>query len=238
MAFCKYCGTQYPDGGTCTNPACAGANQTPAVNQNTNPFAQTEPSAQPPKKNSKGVLIALAIVVVLIIASVVLLVIVLNNKKKDDKKKADSHKSAVELYAENRYDKNGFATVSELTMLEDVYKEYKKSDDFDDDKDDHKEWISDMKDIDISVDSVKKSDELSDEVLDAAEEYFDYQAYDYDVDIDDIEVSDGYEYKIEFEYKEDDEKDTITQNVCVVKVKGDGWKVITMDAEDLEYYYG
>ncbi len=238
MAFCKYCGTQYPDGGSCTNPACTGANQAPAVNPNTNPFAQTETSAQPSKKTSKGVFIALALVVVLIIAAVVVLVLVLNNKKKDDKKKADSHKSAVESYAENRYDKNGFTTVSELTMLEDVYKKYKKSDNFDDDKDDHKEWSIDMKDMDISVDSVKKVDKLSDDALDAAEEYFEDQAEDYDVDIDDIEVSDGYEYKIKFEYKEDDEKDTTTQNVCAVKVKGDGWKIITMDAEDLEYYYG
>lgn len=243
MAFCKYCGTQYPDGGACTNPACTGANQTPAVNPSVNPFApQGEPSSQPPKKSSKGVLIALALVVVLIIAAVVVLVLLLSNKKKEEeKKKADSHKSAVELYAESMYDKNGLADYSEITMLEDVFKEYKKSGEFDDDKEDYKESISELKEEgieDFSVDSIKKQDKLSEDALDAAEEYFEEQAEEYDVDIDDIEVSDGYDYKIKFEYKEDGEKETYTEYVCAVKVKGDGWKIIEFSAEDLEYYYG
>lgn len=242
MAFCKYCGTQYPDGGACTNPACTGANQAPAVNPSVNPFApQGEPSSQPSKKNSKGVFIALAIIVALIIAAVVVLVLVLNNKKKDDKKKVDSHKSAVESYAESVYDKNGYADLAEITMLEDTYKEYKKSDDFDDDKDDYKESIRDMNENgieDFSVDSIKKQDKLSEDALDAAEEYFEEQAEDYDVDIDDIEVSEGYDYKIKYEYKEDGDKKTVTDYVCAVKVKGDGWKIIEYDAEDLEYYYG
>lgn len=242
MAFCKYCGTQYPDGGACTNPACIGANQAPAVNPSVNPFApQGEPSSQPPKKSSKGVLIALALVVVLIIAAVVVLVLLLSNKKKEEeKKKADSHKSAVELYAESLYDKKGFADGAEITMPDDVFKAYKKSDDYKDDKEDYEDMCKDLEDEDIkiSVDSIKKGDEFSKKALKAAEEYFDEQADDYDVDVDDITVTEGYEYSIKLKIKEDGDTETNTTKISAVKVKGDGWKVITMDAEDLEYYYG
>ncbi len=234
MAFCKYCGTQYPDGGACTNPACPGAN--PAPVSEANPFAQAEASAQPTKKTSKGVFIALALVVLLIVAAVVVIVLLLNNKKKDDEKKKDSHKAVVETYAESTYDKKGFKDNTELSMLDDVFKEYKKSDDYEDDKEDFEYMIEDLSDEDIKVTlkSVKKGDKLSDDALDTAVDYFEEQAYDYDVEIDDIKITEGYEYIIEYQIKTDDEKETSKRNICVVNVKGDGWKVVPYSAKSLE----
>ena len=246
MPFCKYCGTQYPDGGACPNPACPEANKAPESVPAQNPFAQyaqpeqSAQSAQPAKKTSKGVFIALALVVVLIIAAVIVLVLLLGNKKKEEeKKKADSHKAAVETYAESLYDKKGFADGAEITMLDDAFKAYKKSDDYTDDKEDYEDMCEDLEDedIEISVSRIKKGDELSKKALKAAEEYFDEQADDYDIDDDDITVSEGYEYSIKLKITEDGDTETNTTKVCAVKVKGDGWKIINMDAEDLEYYY-
>ena len=237
MAFCKYCGTQYPDGGACTNPACPAANPAPVSEEN--PFTQSE---QPAKKSSKGVYIALALVVLLIIAAVIVIVLFINNKKKEDEKKKEqnSHKAAVETYAEAMYEKEAFSDLMKVTMLEDVLKEYKKSDDYDDNKDDYKDMMEDLEDndIEITVSNIKKGDKLSDDELEAAEEYFDDQAYDYDVDVDDIKVTEGYEYSFKCKYKEDGDTESHKETVCAVKVKGDGWKIISLDADDLYDYYG
>ena len=63
-----------------------------------------------------------------------------------------------------------------------------------------------------------------------AEEYFDY-IYDCSVD-----VTKGYEFKIKLQANDDGDKDTTTQRICVVKVKGEGWKVITTEASYLKDY--
>lgn len=244
MAFCKYCGTQYPDGGACTNPACIGANQAPAVNPSVNPFApQGEPSSQPPKKSSKGVFIALALVVVLIIAAVVVLVLLLSNKKKEDekKKKVDSPKGAIETYVENYYNnKKGFDDYMKVKMPDDVFNEYKKTDKYDYDKNRYKESFnySDSK-LKFSLGKVMKTDKLSEDELNAAEEYFYEMACEYGIDIDeDFEVTKGYEYMYELEIKRSSGKEVEEKIVCVVNVKGDGWKFINLEAYELEDDYG
>ncbi len=226
MAFCKHCGTQYPDGGSCTNPACPGAQQAAAPANNSALDGGFNEAMQQVKKNS-GLIIG---AVIAFIALILIIVFVAGHT---------GAKGAANKYAKNIYKKSGFKSIAKVTMLDDAYKEYKGEDEFDDDKDDFKEFIEEMKDDDIKVKvkSVKKAGKLSGKELKAAEAYFEEQAEDYDVD-DDIDVKKGYEYKIKMKYKEDGDSDTSTRKVCVVKVKGDGWKVISMDADSLKSYYG
>ncbi|MBR3760761.1 MAG: hypothetical protein IKK47_07220 [Ruminococcus sp.] len=220
MAFCTQCGSQYPDGGSCTNPACPGAKQAaaPAGNAFDGGFNEAMDKV---KKNKSTIIGAVVAFIVLILVIVFI----------------SGHtgaKGAANKYAKNVYKKSGFKSVSKVTMLDDAYKEYKKSDDFDDDKDDFKDMIEEMKDEDvkIKVKSVKKGKKLKKAALKGAEAYFEEQAEEYDVD-DDIDVKKGYEYKIKCKVKEDGDSETETTKICVVKVKGDGWKVIPMSADFL-----
>lgn len=226
MAFCKHCGTQYPDGGSCTNPACPGAQQAAAPANNSALDGGFNEAMQQVKKNS-GLIIG---AVIAFIALILIIVFVAGHT---------GAKGAANKYAKNIYKKSGFKSIAKVTMLDDAYKEYKGEDEFDDDKDDFKEFIEEMKDEDIKikVKSVKKAGKLSSKELKAAEAYFEEQAEEYDVD-DDIDVKKGYEYKIKIKYKEDGDSETETEKICVVKVKGDGWKVISMDADSLKSYYG
>lgn len=220
MAFCTQCGSQYPDGGSCTNPACPGAKQAaaPAGNAFDGGFNEAMDKV---KKNKSTIIGAVVAFIVLILVIVFI----------------SGHtgaKGAANKYAKNVYKKSGFKSVCKVTMLDDAYKEYKKSDDFDDDKDDFKDMIEEMKDEDvkIKVKSVKKGKKLKKAALKGAEAYFEEQAEEYDVD-DDIDVKKGYEYKIKCKVKEDGDSETETTKICVVKVKGDGWKVIPMSADFL-----
>ncbi len=226
MAFCKHCGTQYPDGGSCTNPACPGAQQAAAPANNSALDGGFNEAMQQVKKNS-GLIIG---AVIAFIALILIIVFVAGHT---------GAKGAANKYAKNIYKKSGFKSIAKVTMLDDAYKEYKGEDEFDDDKDDFKEFIEEMKDEDIKikVKSVKKAGKLSSKELKAAEAYFEEQAEEYDVD-DDIDVKKGYEYKIKCKVKEDGDSETETEKICVVKVKGDGWKVISMDADSLKSYYG
>lgn len=225
MAFCKHCGTQYPDGGSCTNPTCPGAQQAAAPANNSALDGGFNEAMDKVKKNKSTIIgIVVAVVLCFIIGAFL-----------------GSHtgaKGAANKYAKNMYKKSGFKSVAKVTMLDDAYKEYKDEDEFDDDKDDFKEFIEEMKDDDIKikVKSVKKAGKLSSKELKAAEAYFEEQAEEYDVD-DDIDVKKGYEYKIKCKVKKDGDSDTTTKKVCVVKVKGDGWKVISIDADSLKSYY-
>jgi len=225
MAFCKHCGTQYPDGGSCTNPSCPGAQQAAAPANNSALDGGFNEAMDKVKKNKKHIIGAVLVFVICFVIGAFL-------------GKHTGATGAANKYAKNMYKKSGFKSVAKVTMLDDAYKEYKDEDEFDDDKDDFKEFIEEMKDDDIKikVKSVKKAGKLSSKELKAAEAYFEEQAEDYDVD-DDIDVKKGYEYKIKCKVKKDGDSDTTTKKVCVVKVKGDGWKVISIDADSLKSYY-
>lgn len=221
MAFCKHCGTEYPDGETCPNPTCPGNQQAAAPTGN--PLDGGFSEAMEHVKKNKSVIIGAIVAFIVLVIVIVFL---------------GGHmgaKGAANKYAKNILKKNGFKSVTKVTMLDDAYKEYKKDDDFDDDKDDFKESIEDMKDNDIKVKvkSVKKGKELNKKALKGAKLYFKTQAKTYDVD-DDIEVKKGYEFKIKLKGKYDGETKSTTRKICVVKVKGNGWKVIDKDADRLE----
>ncbi|MBQ8181400.1 MAG: hypothetical protein IJ010_05445 [Ruminococcus sp.] len=222
MAFCKHCGTQYPDGGSCTNPECPGAQQAAAPTNSALDGGFNE-AMEKVKKNS-GVIIG---AVIAFIALVIVIVFIGGHT---------GAKGAANKYAKNMYKKSGFKSVSKVSLLDDAYKEYKKSDEFDDDKDEFKEMIDNMKDNDVKfkVKSVKKGKKLKKDALKGAEVYFEEQADEFDVD-DDIDVKKGYEFKIKVKMKADGESKTTTQKICVVKVKGNGWKVIPESADSLSF---
>lgn len=221
MAFCKHCGTEYPDGGSCPNPACPGAQQAPE--QSGNPLDGGFNDAMEHVKKNMSVIIGAVIAVIVLVIVIVFL---------------GGHmgaKGTANKYAKNSIKKSGFKKITKISMLDDAYKEYKGSDNFDDDKERFEDGIEKLKDNDVKVKikSVKKGKKLSNKALKGAKSYFKAQAKQYDVD-DDIKIKKGYEYKIKMKMKADGEKDTTTLKVCVVKVKGNGWKVIEMDADSLE----
>lgn len=216
MAFCKHCGTEYPDGGSCPNPACPGAQQAPE--QSGNPLDGGFNDAMEHVKKNMSVIIGAVIAVIVLVIVIVFL---------------GGHmgaKGAANKYAKNVFKKNGFKSVTKVTMLDDAYKEYKSDDDFDEDKDAYKDGIEALKDNDckFKVKSVKKSGKLKNKELKEAKKYFKSQADVYDVD-DDIEVKKGYKYKVKVKSNIDGDKSTGTYTIWVVKVKGNGWKVIDKD---------
>lgn len=222
MAFCKHCGSEYPDGGNCTNPACPAAQQQEAAPTG-NPLDGGFNEAMEHVKKNSGIIIGGVIGFIVLVILIVFL---------------GSHtgaKGAANKYAKNFYNKNGFKKVTKVTMLNEAYKEYKDSDDFDDDKDTFKDTIEALKDNDVKVKikSVKKGKKLGSKELKGAKAYFKSQAKEYKVD-DDIEVKKGYEFKIKAKIKHDGETKTTTEKICVVKVKGNGWKVIEQSADALK----
>jgi lipoprotein len=84
-----------------------------------------------------------------------------------------------------------------------------------------------------TIKDIEKGNELTDEQLEYAElSFLDWGDYD-------INVSKGYEYEatVEIIDLEDDYKEIETKKFCVVELD-EGWKVITLSAEELEYFYG
>lgn len=214
MAFCKHCGTQYPDGGSCTNPACPGAQQAAAPANNSALDGGFNEAMDKVKKNSSSIIAAVVAVIVLVL----IITFIAGHT---------GAKGAANKYAKNVFKKNGFKNISKVTMLDDAYKEYKGEDEFDDAKDAHKDGIETLKDNDckFKIKSVKKAGKLSSKELKWAKNYFKDQAEEFDVD-DDIDVKKGFEYKIKVKSNIDGDKSTSTFKIWVVKVKGDGWKVI------------
>lgn len=78
-----------------------------------------------------------------------------------------------------------------------------------------------------------ENEPLSSELLDCAEVYmlYMYDEYEYELDIEE-----GVE--VEFEYSVTGDSDSMSgyQKACLVNVKDDGWKLITLDAESLSNF--
>lgn len=160
--------------------------------------------------------------------------------KKDKEETADASTSIVEDYIEGQTSKSGGKKYYTATLLGDAIKELKDDDEWDDMIEDYNDSMEDMlEDSEIKVKNIDKGDKLSKDELKAAEEYLKNQCDRYDID-DEVSVKSGYEYKVKLKYREDkdDDWETNTQKLCAVEVKGDGWKVIGMEAKYLEEYYG
>lgn len=146
--------------------------------------------------------------------------------------KNDSDKVAND-FAEAVYSSKGGETYYSLYFPDEYIEELKDNDEWEDYIDYYNDDMQeDLEGYKVNVKDVKKGDELTDGQLAAAESYFDDE---FDCD---VKVSKGYEYKLKFEAidTENDEKETDTETICVVKLD-EGWKVIDWSAENLEDEY-
>ena len=143
-------------------------------------------------------------------------------------------------YINNTYSKKGGKTFYSLMLPKAAIKELKEDDDFDDMVDDYNDNIEDLiDDLDGKAtvpkfEKISRKEKMKKSQLNKAEDYFESICEMFDADDDDITVTQGYELKIKTKNKDEDgdvqhEKDII----CVVKVKGDGWKVIPADADSI-----
>ncbi|MCM1006720.1 MAG: hypothetical protein NC485_02130 [Ruminococcus flavefaciens] len=226
MAFCKFCGNEIPEGGTCN---CQGAQNNAAPQQDNNAapvggdqvnnggFDNTVEKA----KNNLPLIIG---GIVGLIVLILVLVFVAGHT---------GAKGAANKYAKAMTKKNGGKTIYSLTLPDDYIKELKDDDKWDDMIDDYKDTMSDRLDeYKIKIKDVKKGKKLKKSALNGAEAYFEKM---YDAD---VTVKKGYEFTIKAQTKdkEDGDKDTNKTKICVVKVKGEGWKVILTSKDNLEDY--
>ncbi|MDD7515758.1 hypothetical protein [Ruminococcus flavefaciens] len=288
MAFCRFCGKQIPDGGSCDCSASKAAAEVKETAENEansvqekvenaaenvkneaekavenvkeavsevkedaekagNGFKQIngndiakkvdglagEISENLPggmKNNKSAVYIAAGVVLVLFICLLCLIF-------------GGGAKSAVKKYINSASDKRGGKTYYSLTLPKAAIKELKDDDDFDEMVDDFNDMVEDaiyeLEDDQTmpKFDKIVKKTKLKNSDLKNAEGYFEAQCELYDADDDDIEVTKGYEMKVKTKAKDEDgDADYEKLIVCVVKLKGDGWKVIPSSAKNLKYY--
>lgn len=149
-------------------------------------------------------------------------------------------KGTAKKYINNTYSKKGGKTFYSLMLPKSAIKELKDDDDFDDMVDDYNDRIEDLiDDLDGKAtlpkfEKISRKEKMKKSQLNKAEDYFESICDMFDADDDDITVTQGYELKVKTRSKDEDgdvqhEKDTI----CVVRIKGDGWKVIPADADSI-----
>ena len=152
-------------------------------------------------------------------------------------------KGAVKKYVKCASNKKGGKTMIELTLPDSVIKELKDEDEYEDRVDSYNEMIEDMiddledKETLPKFDKITRQEKLKKSDIRHAENYFEELCDDYDADDDTIKITKGYEMRVKTKNKDEDgdtEHDKST--LCVVKVKGEGWKIIPMSADELDYY--
>lgn len=182
-------------------------------------------------KNNKGVVYAVLVAVVVIFILLLCLIC------------GGGAKSAVKKYVKAASDKHGGKAMYSLTLPESVIKELKDDDEFKDLVDNYNEMVEDMiddlddKETMPKFDKIVRKEKLKKSELKSAEKYFESKCEKYGADDDDIKVVKGYEMKVKTKCKDED-GDTEYEKayICVVKLKGDGWKIITTSADGLSYY--
>lgn len=151
--------------------------------------------------------------------------------------------STVKKYIKASSDKHGAKTMYSLTLPKRVIKELKSDDEYEDMIDNYNDMVEDM--IDDLEDKetlpqfykITRKEALEKSELKMAEKYFEHICDKYDADEEGIRVTKGYEMKVKTRHKDEDgkkEHDKVT--LCVVKLKGDGWKVIPTSVSGLSYY--
>ena len=152
-------------------------------------------------------------------------------------------KGAVKNYIKSASNKKGGKTYYSLTLPKTVINELKDDDEYDELIEDFNDMVEDeIDDLEDDAtmpkfDKITKQEKLKNSDIKHAEKYFEKMCERYDVDDDDIEITKGYEMKVKTKQKDEDgdtDHDKVT--LCVVKIKGDGWKVIPMSADGLDYY--
>ena len=220
MAFCKFCGKEIPDGSVCSCQSNNAAQVNfPAGNPAPMAANNNGDAGIPLDKVKKNLPLIIAGVVAFLV--LVLVLIFIGNHT--------GAKGAANKYAKALTKKSGGKAYLSLTLPDDVIKEMKDDDEWKDAVEDYNDGMSDLlDDVKIKVKSVKKGSKLNKKALKGAEAYWEDQG------ADDPKAKKGYEFKIKLQKKEDGDKDTNTTKICVVKFKGEGWKVIPLDADYLK----
>ena len=151
--------------------------------------------------------------------------------------------SAVKKYIKSSYEKRGAKTMYSLTLPKRVIKELKEDDDYDEMVDSYNDMIEDMiDDLDgketlPKYDKITRKNQMKKSELKLAEQYFERICDKYDAEEGGMRVTRGYEVKVKSRYKsKSGELEHRTDIICVVKLKGDGWKIITHPLSELSYY--
>ncbi|MBR5683143.1 MAG: hypothetical protein IKW96_07670 [Ruminococcus sp.] len=151
--------------------------------------------------------------------------------------------SAVKKYIKSSYEKRGAKTMYSLTLPKRVIRELKEDDDYDEMVDSYNDMIEDMiDDLDgketlPKFDKITRKNPLKKSELKMAEQYFNRICDKYDAEEGGMRVTKGYEVKVKSRYKsKSGEMEHRTDIVCVVKLRGDGWKIITHPLSELSYY--
>ncbi|WP_295090585.1 hypothetical protein [Ruminococcus sp.] len=151
--------------------------------------------------------------------------------------------SAVKRYIKSSYEKRGAKTMYSLTLPKRVVKELKEDDDYDEMVDSYNDMIEDMiDDLDgketlPKYDKITRKNQMKKSELKMAEQYFERICDKYDAEEGGMRVTKGYEVKVKSRYKsKSGEMEHRTDIICVVKLRGDGWKIITHPLSELSYY--
>ena len=285
MAFCRFCGKQIPEGGTCdcstakakeaaaneaanvqqstetaveevketvsevkeeavqaaeavqesVNEAAAQSTEAPQVNTaDTAKIADTPVSAasdnvQVSAKNSKNAVYIAACIVVLVVLMLLMCLF------------GGGAKSAVKKYVKSASDKKGGKTYYSYTLPKDVIKKLKKKDKYDELVDDFNDMVEEaLEDLEGKETAPKfmkivTKTKLDDSELEGAEDYFKDICSRYDVKTSNIKVVKGYEMKLKTKNKDEDgDVEYHKTMICVVKLKGDGWKIIPHSKESFD----
>jgi hypothetical protein len=208
MAFCKFCGKELGEDNKCT---CAEFQDN---ERNAEVFVKSvEPTEDTPIKRGGTLKYIIAILAVVLIIALVIVIICASNSYKTPIKDLTKgiRKGNSQLLIESMYTES---TAAELRLKAKdnglTWEEYLKTND---------------KAIESTIDGLGikrlKSEVLAKEKLsgsnfDNIEKYY--------KDTYSADAKKAYRVEVEFTYKENGEKKTVTGWLCVVKLKGDGWK--------------
>lgn len=145
-------------------------------------------------------------------------------------------KGTVKTYVKAASGKKGGKTFYSLTMPDEVIKVLKDSNKYDDKVDAYNDMIEDLegKESAPKFDKIMREKKLTKSQLKKAEQYFERIAEKYGAENADIKAAKGKEVKFRTKHKDEDgdyKYEKVT--VCVVKVKGEGWKIAPMSADSL-----
>ena len=154
-------------------------------------------------------------------------------------------KSAVKDYVKAQSNPKGGKTYFSYTLPKSVYKKLDKNDKLDNLIDSFnknvKKNIKNLEDKETMPKFAKIVDKkkLDDSEIKDVEKYFKAVCESYGVKDVKIKVSKGYEMKIKKKRRDEDgDTDYEKEMICVVKLKGDGWKIISRDSllSVIDYY--
>lgn len=208
MAFCRFCGTEIPDGNICDS--CKAAQL----------VSETDPVSGSNGNNKKGLAVMGAAVVVVVILIVAIISSVAGGGYKEPINdmikgfnKADSEKLLESFYPEDYLEK-----LAENLDDEDIDELYDTADELIEKskKSIEKEY---GKNIKVSFDFKSKKKITNEKKIDYYEDWYDtYLSMD-------AEVVKAYKVKGTLEVKGKKDKSSASVEFVVVKIKGEGWKI-------------